>query len=60
MLFEDAEKDWLDYKKVNVKESTFIQLKVIVSNHIIPTFGDRKIINIKRTEIKSGWHCLVK
>ncbi|MFU8649119.1 tyrosine-type recombinase/integrase [Lysinibacillus sp. RSDA_15] len=52
MLFEDAVKDWLDHKKANVKESTFVQLEVIVRNHIMPTFGDKKIMTLKRTEIK--------
>lgn len=52
MLFEEAVEDWLEHKKANVQESTFVQLKVIVRNHIMPTFGDKKIIIIKRTEIK--------
>ncbi|MCM3670284.1 tyrosine-type recombinase/integrase [Mesobacillus maritimus] len=52
MLFEDAVKDWLEHKRANVKESTFVQLEVIVRNHIIPTFGDKKIMTIKRNEIK--------
>ncbi|WP_286137222.1 tyrosine-type recombinase/integrase [Bacillus sp. 7894-2] len=52
MLFEDAVKDWLEHKKASVKESTFVQLEVIIRNHIMPTFGDKKIMTIKRTEIK--------
>ncbi|WP_216831005.1 tyrosine-type recombinase/integrase [Alkalihalobacterium elongatum] len=52
MLFEDAVRDWLEHKKANVKESTFVQLEVIVRNHIMPSFGDKKIMTIKRNEIK--------
>ncbi|MCR8978656.1 tyrosine-type recombinase/integrase [Brevibacillus laterosporus] len=52
MLFDEAVKDWLEHKKANVKESTFVQLEVIVRNHIMPTFGDKKIMTLKRTEIK--------
>jgi len=52
MLFGQVTKDWLEHKKANVKESTFVQLEVIVRNHIMPTFGDKKIMTIKRTEIK--------
>ncbi|MHA6488626.1 tyrosine-type recombinase/integrase [Bacillus cabrialesii] len=43
MLFDEAVKNWLEYKKANVKESTLIQLEVIVRNHIMPTFGDKKL-----------------
>ncbi|WOD63877.1 tyrosine-type recombinase/integrase [Niallia taxi] len=52
MLFKEAVNDWLEHKKANVKESTFVQLEVIVRHHILPTFGDKKIMTIKRTEIK--------
>ncbi|MFA9559855.1 tyrosine-type recombinase/integrase [Evansella sp. AB-rgal1] len=52
MLFKEALNDWLEHKKANVKESTFVQLEVIIRNHILPTFGDKKIMTIKRTEIK--------
>ena len=52
MLFKEAVNDWLEHKKANVKESTFVQLEVIIRNHILPTFGDKKIMTIKRTEIK--------
>jgi Phage integrase, N-terminal SAM-like domain len=52
MLLEDAVKDWIEHKKANVKESTFVQLEMIVRNHIMPTFGDKKIMTIKRNEIK--------
>ncbi|MBU9722166.1 MULTISPECIES: tyrosine-type recombinase/integrase [Bacillaceae] len=52
MLFKEVLNDWLEHKKANVKESTFVQLEVIIRNHILPTFGDKKIMTIKRTEIK--------
>ncbi|MBV7505885.1 tyrosine-type recombinase/integrase [Bacillus sp. sid0103] len=52
MLFDEVTKDWLEHKKANVKESTFVQLEVIVRNHILPTFGHKKIMTVRRTEIK--------
>jgi hypothetical protein len=42
MLFDEVTKDWLEHKKANVKESTFVQPEVIVRNHILPTFGHKK------------------
>ncbi|HZH59609.1 MAG TPA: N-terminal phage integrase SAM-like domain-containing protein [Metabacillus sp.] len=52
MLFDEVTKDWLEHKKANVKESTFVQLEVIVRNHILPTFGHKKIMTVRRIEIK--------
>ncbi|MEC0271895.1 tyrosine-type recombinase/integrase [Peribacillus frigoritolerans] len=53
MLFEEVAKEWLyDYKKSNVKESTFEQLEVIVRLHILPFFNNKRIMKIRRTEIK--------
>ncbi|WP_338449317.1 site-specific integrase [Niallia oryzisoli] len=52
MLFDQVTKDWLENKKENVKESTYVQLEVIVRNHITPYFENKKIMNIKRVEIK--------
>lgn len=53
MLFEDVANEWLnDYKKPNVKESTFEQLEVIVRLHVTPFFEGMKIMRIKRTDIR--------
>ncbi|MEK4924150.1 site-specific integrase [Cytobacillus sp. FSL R5-0569] len=53
MLFKEVAKEWLyDHKKINVKESTFEQLEVIVRLHILPYFGDKKIMKVRRSEIK--------
>ncbi|MED4225391.1 site-specific integrase [Neobacillus cucumis] len=52
MLFDEVTTDWLEHKKANVKESTFIQIEVIVRNHILPTFGHKKIMTVRRNEIK--------
>lgn len=53
MLFEEVANEWLyEHKKVNVKESTFEQLEVIVRLHILPHFGSKRIMRIKRVEIK--------
>lgn len=53
MLFEEAAREWLyDYKKDDVKESTFEQLEVIVRLHILPYFGTKRIMRVKRSDIK--------
>ena len=53
MLFDEVSNEWLyEYKKANVKESTFEQLEVVVRLHINEFFGNKKISGIKRTEIK--------
>ncbi|PKR83901.1 tyrosine-type recombinase/integrase [Heyndrickxia camelliae] len=52
MLFDEVVKDWLEHKNANVKESTFVQLEVIIRNHVLPTFGHKKIMMIHRPEIK--------
>ncbi|MEH7250303.1 site-specific integrase [Neobacillus niacini] len=53
MLFEEVAKEWLyEHKKSNVKESTFEQLEVIVRLHILPSFGNKRIMRIYRPEIK--------
>ncbi|HJF30673.1 MAG TPA: site-specific integrase [Sporosarcina psychrophila] len=53
MLFEEVADEWLnDHKKANVKESTFEQLEVIVRLHILPFFGNKRIMRIRRVEIK--------
>lgn len=53
MLFEEVAKEWLhEHKKINVKESTFEQLEVIVRLHILPYFGNKRIMRIHRPEIK--------
>lgn len=53
MLMEEVVDEWLhEYKKANVKESTFEQLEVIARLHILPHFGNKRIMRIKRTDIK--------
>lgn len=53
MLFEEVANEWQEHKKANVKESTFEQLEVIVRLHIIPFFGNKRVMRIRRTEIKN-------
>ncbi|SDM15747.1 tyrosine-type recombinase/integrase [Sediminibacillus halophilus] len=51
-IFEDVANEWLfEHKKNSVKDSTFEQLEVIVRLHILPFFGNKRIMLIKRPEI---------
>lgn len=54
MLFEEVANEWLyDYKKSNVKETTFSQIEVIVRLHILPYFGNKRLMRIRRSDIKN-------
>ena len=53
MLFDEIANEWLhEHKKATVKESTFRQLEVIVRLHILPYFKNKRIIRIRRIEVK--------
>ncbi len=53
MMFDEVANEWLfDHKKMTLKDSTFKQVEVIVRNHILPYFENKKIMRIKRPEIK--------
>lgn len=52
LLFGEVANQWLyEYKKENVKESTFVQLEVIVRLHILPYFENKRIIQIRRSDL---------
>lgn len=53
VLFEDVANEWLhEFKKPNLKESTYTQFEVVIRLHIIPFFKGMKIMRIKRSDIK--------
>ncbi|WP_336636919.1 hypothetical protein [Lysinibacillus fusiformis] len=52
MLFDEVIEEWLNYKKKNVKESTFEQLEVIIRLHVRPFFGNKRVMKIRRSDIK--------
>lgn len=53
MLFEEVALEWLHvHKKAQVKGPTFEQLEVIVRLHILPYFENKRIMRIKRVDIK--------
>ena len=52
MLFEEVAKEWFyEHKKPNLKDSTFKRLEVIVRLHILPYFGNKRIMMIRRADI---------
>ena len=54
MLFEDVADEWMNvYKKNILKDSTFRQLEVIIRLHIKPFFDNKRIMKIKRVDIKN-------
>lgn len=52
MLFDEVIEEWLKYKKKNVKESTFEQLEVVIRLHIRPFFEKKRVMKIRRSDIK--------
>lgn len=52
MLFDEVIEEWLKYKKKNVKESTFEQLEVIIRLHVRPFFRSKRVMKIRRSDIK--------
>lgn len=44
---------WLDiYKKPNVAYKTYVDYKMYIDRHIVPSIGDKKIVEIKEAHIK--------
>lgn len=53
IMFDGVVQEWLyEHKRSTVKDSTFRQLEVVVNRHILPYFGSKRLIQIKRPEIK--------
>lgn len=52
MLFDVVAAEWFLHKKENVKDSTIEQIEVILRLHIIPFFGNKKIMKVRRIDIK--------
>lgn len=52
MMFDEVVDSWLDHKKNELKESTFRQIEVIIRLHIKPDFENKRIMKIRRSDIK--------
>jgi len=52
LLFEDVVDEWYEHKIRELKDPTIKQLEVIVRLHIKPDFCGKKIMKIKRKDIK--------
>lgn len=53
MLFGDVVDEWVEYKRRELKEPTFRQLEIIVRLHIKPGFERKRIMKIRRVDIKN-------
>jgi len=53
MLCCDVIEKWLKEKKANVKKQTFSNLIGIANMHILPFFGNKRMIRISRQDIKT-------
>lgn len=52
MMFEEVVDSWLAHKKNELKASTFRQIEVIIRLHIKPDFKNKRIMKIRRADIK--------
>lgn len=52
MLFDEVVDSWFAQKKNELKESTYRQIEVIVRLHIKPGFKNKRVMKIRRSDIK--------
>lgn len=52
ILFKDWAKEWLEYERNFLKESSYGNYSTIVYNHLIPYLGEYKISDIDQIEIQ--------
>lgn len=53
MLFGEVVGEWLEHKKHELKDPTFRQIEVIIRLHIKPGFENKRIMKIRRIDIKN-------
>lgn len=58
-LLKDYLAEWLSIKKTTVKESTLKSYTDLINAHIIPTFGDKHLDEITRSDIQNYLSALV-
>lgn len=51
--FEEAAKDWLNTKKLEVKKTTFEGYKIITNEHLIPHFQDISVADINEGDVRA-------
>lgn len=63
---ENAEKlssicaEWLSSKKPVIAESSYIKYYSIVSNHILPRFGEKNLSDLEETDLINFCHALIE
>lgn len=53
MLFDEVAEEWLRFKKLDIKENSFESLQRIVNLHILPYFTNKRIMRIRRIDIRN-------
>ena len=53
MTYNEAYKEWYDYKKRMVKETTLCAYALSNRTHLMPTFGDMDVSAIRRKDVQS-------
>lgn len=52
-LFKDFAAEWMKVKTITVKESTMKSYSLLIDAHLKPTFGNKRINAITRTDVQS-------
>lgn len=52
MLFDNVVDEWLKFKKLDVKTNSYDGIERIVRLHLLPHFGAKRILRIRRKDIK--------
>lgn len=50
--FDEVASEWLKYKKLDVKPNSYDGVERIVRLHLLPHFGNKRILRIRRKDIK--------
>ena len=53
MLFDEVVKEWLKYKKLDMKPNSYEGLERIARIHLLPFFENQRIMKIRRRDIKN-------
>lgn len=60
LVFKQIVSDWLENKKLSVKESTLAHYKTVIDNHIIPVLCEQDILTITTELIERYMNNLIK
>lgn len=58
-MFSAVSEEWLEYKKIQLKQSSYVRYHNILHLYLVPEFGNKDVITISRSQIQSYCHQLL-